>query len=98
MPKRRRYLPGNYKQKPEEKPTRNAMGPAPLTLFQGEDGRWGAKDGNGNIEINPIYRRIEDHHYQVGPEVVILASDDEVLSVSPDDWELLFFRLLEFDD
>ena len=81
MPKRRRHLPGTYKPKPEEKPIRNAMGPAPLTPF------------HGNIELKPIYRRIEDHHYQVGPEVVVLASDDEVLSVSPDDWDVLTMRL-----
>ena len=93
MPKRKRHLPGKYKPKPEEKPIRNAMGPAPLTPFQGEDGRWGTKDGNGNIELKPIYRRIEDHHYQVGPEVVVLASDDEVLSVSPNDWDVLTMRL-----
>lgn len=94
MPKRRRHLPGNYKPKPEQPTTRNASGPAPLTLFQGEDGRWGAKDGDGNIEIQPIYRRINDHHYKVGPDEVILASDNEVLSVSPDDWEVLSFVLL----
>lgn len=91
MPKRRRHLPGNYKPKPQEVPIRNATGPAPLTLFQGEDGLWGVRDADGNIEIKPVYRRIENHHYQTAPEVAILASDSAVISVAPDDWDLLTF-------
>ncbi len=90
MPKRRRHLPGNYKPK-QDKPIRNASGPAPLSLFQGEDGLWGVRDADGNIEIKAIYHRIEDHHYPTAPDVAILATDSEVISVSSDDWDLLTF-------
>ncbi len=91
MPKRKRHLPGNYKPKPQEEHIRNANGPAPLTLFQGEDGLWGARDADGNIEIEPIYRRLENHPYQTAPDVAILSNGSEVISVSPDDWDLLSF-------
>lgn len=47
MPKRRRRLPGRYKEKPElvfKKPE------FPLSLFQGENGLWGVKDAVGDTE------------------------------------------------
>lgn len=95
MPKRKRHLPGNYKSKQQTEPIRNANGPAPLTLFQGEDGLWGARDANGNIEIQPIYQRLENHPYHTDPNTVILTNTSEVLSVSPDDWDLLSFASLD---
>ena len=48
MPKRRRHQPGKYKPKPEIGP--NFTGEKPLTLFQADNGLWGAKDGAGNID------------------------------------------------
>ena len=57
MPKRRRHQPGKYKPKPEIDP--NFTGTKPLTLFQADNGLWGAKDGDGNIEIEPVYRRAD---------------------------------------
>ena len=53
MPKRRRHQQGKYKPKQPIEP--NFVGPKPLTLFQPGNVLWGAKDGNGNIEIEPIY-------------------------------------------
>ncbi len=91
MPKRKRHLPGNYKPKQQSEPIRNANGPAPLTLFQGEDGLWGVRDAAGNIELHPIYQRLENHPYQSAPNTVILSNASEVLSVSSDDWDLLSF-------
>ncbi len=91
MPKQKRHLPGNYKPKSQETPIRNANGPAPLAVFQGENGLWGVNDANGNIELEPIYHRIENHPYQTAPNVVILSNDSEVISVSPEDWDLLSF-------
>ena len=57
MPARKRHQPGKYKPKPELLP--NFSGVKPLTLFQDTNGLWGAKDGDGNIEIAPIYQRAE---------------------------------------
>ena len=76
MPKRRRHQPGVYKPKPVPEPEPNFSGPKPLTLFQGEDGLWGAKDGAGNIEIEPIYRRAEQTEQQKQRDEVHLVSQD----------------------
>lgn len=87
MPKRRRRLPGKYKPKPELPP--NFSVPRPLTLFQAEDGLWGAKDGAGNIEIEPIYHRLEQTEEQKLRNEVHLVSHDTVLSVTPEDWDVV---------
>ena len=55
MPKRRRHQPGKYKPKQPIEP--NFTGPRPLTLFQSDNRLWGAKDADGNIELEPIYNR-----------------------------------------
>lgn len=89
MPKRKRHLPGRYKPKPELGP--NFTGPKPLTLFQAEDGRWGAKDGEGNVEIEPIYHRIEQTESERRSNTVRLVSASEVIAVSPDDWDILAY-------
>ena len=89
MPRRRRHQPGKYKPKPELGP--NFTGPKPLTLFQAENGLWGAKDGAGNIELEPIYERIEQTEDEVRNNAVRLASHDCVLIVTPDDWDILAF-------
>lgn len=34
--------------------------PAPFTLFQAENGRWGTKDANGDVYNQPIYYRVEE--------------------------------------
>ena len=57
MPKRRRHQPRKYQPKTEYGP--NFTGPKPLTLFQADNGLWGAKDGYGNIEIEQVYRRAD---------------------------------------
>ncbi len=95
MPKRRRHQPGKYKPKrhPESEP--NFTGPKPLTLFQAENGLWGAKDGEGKIEIEPIYRRIEQTEDEKKENVVRLVSRDTVLSVSPDDWDIVTWFCLD---
>lgn len=86
MPKRKRRRPGNYKPRTEIPP--NFSGPKPLTLFQAENGLWGAKDGDGNIEIEPRYRKLEQSEEQKWKNEVSLASNDTVLSVTPDDWDI----------
>lgn len=94
MPKRRRRQPGKYKPKEPLKP--NFTGTKPLTLFQTENGLWGAKDGDGNIEIEPVYRRVEQTQEQKSCHEVHLASKDTVLSVTPDDWDIVVWLSSEF--
>lgn len=93
MPKRKRRLPGNYKPQTEIPP--NFTGPKPLTLFQAENGLWGAKDGDGNIEIQPEYRRLKQTEEQKLKNEVCLASHDTVLSVTPDDWNIAVWFCLD---
>lgn len=87
MPKRRRHQPGKYQPKPEIGP--NFTGRKPLTLFQTHNGLWGAKDGDGNIEIAPIYQRAEQTESDNQQGIVRLVAHDHVIAVSPDDWDLL---------
>lgn len=96
MPKRRRRLPGKYKPKTEPEIAPNFTGTKPLTLFQAENGLWGAKDGDGNIELKPIYRRIEQTEEEKMQDAVRLASADTVLLVTPDDWDILSWISSEF--
>ena len=94
VPKRRRHQPGKYKPK-TELPS-NFTGPKPLTLFQAENGLWGAKDCNGNIELEPIYNRIEQTEEHKLRNEVHLASRDTVLSVTPEDWDIVAWFSSEF--
>lgn len=93
MPKRRRHQPGKYKPKSEIKP--NFTGTKPLTIFQGENGLWGIKDGNENIVFESLYRRIEQTEEQKQRNEVHLASYDTVLSVTPDDWDIVAWVSLD---
>lgn len=89
MPARKRHQPGKYKPNPELLP--NFSGVKPLTLFQDTNGLWGAKDGDGNIEIAPIYQRAEQTESDNQQGIVRLVARDHVIAVSPDDWDLLAF-------
>lgn len=89
MPKRKRHQPGKYKPKSEIGP--NFTGRKPLTLFQTHNGLWGAKDGDGNIEITSIYQRAEQTESDNQQGIVRLVAHDHVIAVSPDDWDLLAF-------
>lgn len=94
MPKRKRHRPGKYKPKSELPP--NFTGAKPLTVFQTENGLWGAKDGNGNIELEPIYKRLEQTEQQKMRGEVYLASKDTVLSVTPDEWDIVVWLSADF--
>lgn len=89
MPKRRRHQPGKYQPKPAIGP--NFTGPKPLTQFQADNGLWGAKDGEGNIEIEPVYQSAEQTESDNRQSIVRLVAHDHVIAVSPDDWDLLAF-------
>lgn len=94
MPKRRRHQPGVYKPKPELPP--NFTGAKPLTLFQGENGLWGAMDADGNVELEPIYQRIGQTEEQKLRNEVYLASRGTVISVTPEDWDIVSWLSAEF--
>lgn len=94
MPKRRRHLPGQYK--PKQEPTPNFTGKKPLTLFQGDNGLWGAKSGDDTIELEPIYMRLEQTEEEKQRNEVRLASRDTVLSVNPNDWDIVSWMSSEF--
>jgi hypothetical protein len=49
------------------------------------------KEGNGNVEIEPKYQRTEQTEDDKKLGIVRLIAYDHVLSVSPDDWDLLAF-------
>ena len=93
MPKRRRHQPGRYQPQPEIGP--NFTGPKPLTLFQGEDGKWGVKDGEGNIVFKPIYNLGKQSEDDKASNTYILGNESEVFSVTPDDWDLISFICLD---
>lgn len=94
MPRRKRHQPGKYKPKQPIEP--NFTGPKPLTLFQAENGLWGAKDGIGNIELEPEYRRLEQTEDEKMRNEVYLVSKDTVISVTPDDWDIVSWFSSEF--
>lgn len=94
MPKMRRRQPGKYKTK--QPAVSNFTGSKPLTIFQAKNGLWGVKDGDGNIEIEPVYKRIEQTEKQKLRDEVYLASEDTVLSVTPDDWDVVVWFSSEF--
>lgn len=89
MPKRRRHQLGKYQPKLEIGP--NFTGPKPLTLFQADNGLWGAKDGEGNIEIEPVYQRAKQTESDNRQGIVRLVARDHVIAIAPDDWDLLAF-------
>ncbi len=94
MPKRRRHQPGVYKPKAQE--AREPEFVRPLSLFQGPDGLWGAKDAVGKTVIEPVYRRLEQTDDQREANEVRLASREEVLSVTPDDWDIVAWVSTDF--
>lgn len=60
-----------------------------MTLFQAENGLWGAKDGNGNIELEPIYERIVQTEEGKQLNELRIASRDTILSVTMDNWDIV---------
>ena len=89
MLKRRRHRPGHYQPKPEICP--NFTGPKPLTVFQGEDGKWGVKDGEGNIIFNPIYSLTPQTDEEKVSNTYRLGNQFEVFIITPEDWDILAF-------
>lgn len=94
MPKRRRRQPGRYQPKPEILP--NFTGTKPLSLFQAENGLWGAKDGDGNIVIEPEFLRGEQTELERDNNAVRLVSKDTVLMVTPNDWDIISWLASDF--
>lgn len=94
MPKRRRHQPGKYKSPPFV-PEPNFTGPKPLSVFQAENGKWGVKDGEGNIVFKPIYNLGKQTEEEKANNTYILGNESEVFSVTSDDWDLISFICLD---
>ena len=91
MPRIRRHQPGKYKAtSPKEFPP-NFTGVKPLTVFQAESGKWGAKAGDGSIEISPVYELLPRNEEDIKANRFRLGNQFEVIEVTPDDWDLLAF-------
>ena len=88
MTKRRRHQPGKYKGKYKAKSDRMFNGTKPLTVFQAENGLWGVKDGLGNIEIDPKYKKVPIEHDNDN-NIVRLVSHSTVIEVTQDDWDII---------
>ena len=91
MPKIRRHKPGRYKEKSPKELQPNFSGVKPLTVFQDENGKWGAKAGDGTIEINAVYDLLPQTEEDKIANRFKLANQFEVVEVTPDDWDLLAF-------
>ena len=63
-------------------------GTKPLTVFQAENGLWGVKDGLGNIEIEPKYKKVPIEHDNDN-NIVRLVSLSTVIEVTQDDWDII---------
>ena len=95
MPSRKRKTPGQYKEKPAFTDLPNFTGKKPLTIFQGENGKWGAKDAEGNIELSTVYELLPQTEEDKAANRHRLANEEEVLAVTPDDWDVIFWRSLD---
>ena len=89
MPRIRRHRPGQYKEKEPIQP--NFTGVKPLIIFQDENGKWGAKAGDGTIEISPVYELLPQSEEDKKLQRFKLGNQFEVIEVTPDDWDLLAF-------
>ena len=91
MPRIRRHKPGKYKEKSYNALQPNFRGAKPLTVFQDENGKWGAKAGDGTIEISPVYELLPQSEEDKKLQRFKLGNQFEVLEVTPEDWDLLAF-------
>ena len=91
MPKIRRHRPGRYKEKSPKAIQPNFTGVKPLTVFQADNGKWGAKAGDGTIEISPVYELLPQSEEDKKINRFKLGNQFEVIEVTPDDWDLLAF-------
>ena len=91
MPKIRRHQPGKYKEKSPKELEPNFKGVKPLTVFQAENGKWGAKAGDGSIEIPAVYELLPQTEEEKKIQRFKLGNQFEVIMVTPEDWDLLAF-------
>ena len=91
MAKIRRHQPGKYKDKTPKVFQPNFTGVKPLTIFEGENGKWGAKAGDGTIEIPAVYELLPQTEEDKKNKRFKLGNQFEVLEVTPDDWDLIAF-------
>lgn len=94
MPKRRRRQPGRYKKQSGVQYPETSL---PLLLFQGENGLWGVKDAEGNIEANALYHLVPQSAEEKANQLQRLIHHDgtEVLSLSPKGCNILCYFCLD---
>lgn len=91
MPRIRRHQPGKYKEKSPQEFIPNFTGVKPLTVFQDDNGKWGAKAGDGTIEISPVYELLPRTEEDIKANRYRLGNQFEVIEVTLEDWDLLAF-------
>lgn len=86
MPKQKRHQPGKYQREDKSGFIPDFADRKPYTLFRSDNGLWGVKNGDGAIEIEPVYYRAEQTDWEREHEAVRLVSKNDVLIVTPDGW------------
>ena len=91
MPRIRRHLPGKYREKSPKALQPNFTRVKPLTIFPDENGKWGAKAGDGTVVIKPEYELLEQTEEDKIIKRFKMITQFEVIEVTPHDWDLLAF-------
>lgn len=94
MPKRRRRQAGRYK---KQSGAQYPEASFPLLLFQAENGLWGVKDAEGNIESEALYHRASQSAEEKAGQLqrLIHHHDTEVLLLIPKSCDLLCYFCLD---
>lgn len=94
MPKRRRRQAGRYKKQGGAQYPEASL---PLLLFQAENGLWGVKDVEGNIEAEALYHRAPQSAAEKAGQLqrLIHHHGTEVLLFSSEGCELLCYFCLD---
>lgn len=64
MPKQKRHQPGKYQREDKSGFIPDFADRKPYTLFRSDNGLWGVKNGDGEIEIEPVYYRAEQTDWE----------------------------------
>lgn len=88
MPKQKRHQPGRYQREDKSGFIPDFSDRKPYTLFRSDNGLWGVKNGDGEIEIEPVYHRAEQTDWDREHEAVRLVSKNDALIVTPYGWDI----------
>lgn len=88
MPKQKLHQPDKYQREDETGFIPDFVGRKPYTLFRSDNGLWGVKNRDGEIEIKPEYYRADQTDWERKHEAVRLVSKNDVLIVTSDGWDI----------